>query len=85
LIKIHEGGHVTARKLVQVLGTNLRRWIEYLAAILIGNGIYFLSLSAHLPGDLRHRTYRIDRGMVLDFAICVAVYGLIRLGERVSR
>jgi len=79
------GAHAAARKMAQFLGTSLRRWIEYLAAILIGNGIYFLSLSAHLPGDLRHQAYRIDLGMALDFAICVAVYGLIRLGERVSR
>ena len=72
-------------KMTKFLGTGLRRWLEYLAAILIGNAIYFLSLSAHLPADLRHQTYKIDLGMAVDFAICVAVYGLIRLGERVSR
>ncbi|HEV2221593.1 MAG TPA: hypothetical protein VGR84_01180 [Candidatus Acidoferrales bacterium] len=71
--------------MAKFLGTGLRRWLEYLAAILIGNAIYFLSLSAHLPADLRHQTYKVDLGMALDFVICVAVYGLIRLGERVSR
>jgi hypothetical protein len=71
--------------MTQFLGITLRRWLEYLAAILIGNGIYFLSLSAHLPADLRHQTYQVDLGMALDFIVCVAVYGLIRLGERLSR
>jgi hypothetical protein len=55
-----------------------------LAATLIGNAIYFRSFSAHLPADLRHQSYKVDLGMALDFLICVAVYGLIRLGERVS-
>jgi len=71
--------------MAKFLGTGLRRWLEYLAAILIGNAIYFLSLSAHLPPDLRHQTPKVDWGMALDFVICAVVYGLIRLGERVSR
>ena len=71
--------------MAQFLGTGLRRWMEYLAAILIGNAIYFLSLFAHLPAVFRHQTRKIDLGMALDFVICVVVYSLIRLGERVSR
>ena len=71
--------------MAKFLGTEPRRWLEYLAAILIGNTIYFLSLSAHLHADLRHQSYKVDFGMALDFVICAAVYGLIRLGERVSR
>ncbi|HEV2289086.1 MAG TPA: hypothetical protein VGR81_09050 [Candidatus Acidoferrales bacterium] len=71
--------------MARFLGTELRRWLEYLAAIVIGNAIYFLSLFAYLPMDLRHQTYKIDLGTGLDFIICVVVYGLIRLGERISR
>jgi hypothetical protein len=71
--------------MAKFLGIGLRRWLEYLAAILVGNAIYFLSLSAHLPVELRHQTYKVDLGMALDFAICAAVYGLIRVGERISR
>ena len=64
----------------------LRRWVEYLAAILIGNAIYFLSLSPHLPPALRHRWFApLDWGVFVDFAVCVAVYGLIRIAARVSR
>ena len=72
-------------KMAQFLGTSLRRWLEYLAAILIGSAVYFLSLSPYLPPGLRHRTHRIDLGMAVNFVVCVAVYGLIRLGERLSR
>jgi hypothetical protein len=65
----------------QFLGATPRRWLEYLAAILIGNAIYYFSLFPHLPDSLRHRGYRTDWGTLLDFAVCAAVYGLIRLGS----
>lgn len=66
----------------QFLGMTLRRWLEYLAAILLGNAIYYFSLVPHLPEALRHQGFQIDWGMLLNFAVCVAVYGLIRLGSR---
>ena len=58
----------------------LRRWIEYTAAILIGNGLYFFVLYPGLSPVLQHQPLRIDLGLVLDFVCCVAVYGVIRLG-----
>lgn len=61
------------------LGVTLRRWLEYLVAILIGQAIYYYSLVPHLPMSFRHQDFRIDLGMLLDFLICVAVYGLIRV------
>ncbi len=61
---------------------NVRRWVEYLVAILIGNAIYFFSLAPHLPANLRHQAFRIDAGMLLDFLVCVGVYGLIRVARR---
>lgn len=64
------------------LGVTLRRWLEYLVAILIGNAIYYFSLVPHLPESFRHLGYRIDLGMVLDFVVCVSVCGLIRVGSR---
>lgn len=62
-----------------------RRWIEYSAAILIGNGIYFLVLFPGLSPLLQHQPFRIDPGLVLDFVCCVAVYGVIRLGVAHAR
>jgi ABC-type uncharacterized transport system permease subunit len=63
---------------------SLRRWIEYLVAILLGNAIYYLSLSPHLPAGLRHEEFKVDLGMLVDFAVCVGVYWLIRLGGKVA-
>lgn len=58
-----------------------RRWIEYLAAILAGNGIYFLVLFPVLPLWLQHQPFHFDAGLALAFLCCVAVYGVIRLGS----
>jgi len=64
----------------QFLGATPRRWLEYLIAILLGNAIYAFSLAPHLPVVLRHPTAALDWGVLVDFVVCVAVYGLIRLG-----
>jgi len=65
----------------QFLGVTPRRWVEYLVAILLGNAIYYFSLFPHLPGALRHQGFVIDWGVLVDFVVCLAVYGLIRLGS----
>ncbi len=65
----------------KILGATPRRWLEYLAAILLGNGIYYFSLFPHLPGSLQHQGFQLDLGVLADFVVCVAVYGLIRLGS----
>jgi hypothetical protein len=57
-----------------------RRWIEYTAAILAGNAIYFLVLFPDLARPLQHQPFRFDVGLALDFACCVVVYAVIRLG-----
>ncbi|HXQ26127.1 MAG TPA: hypothetical protein VN822_06955 [Candidatus Acidoferrales bacterium] len=69
----------------QFLGATPRRWLEYLAAIVIGNAIYYFSLVPHLPVALRHEGFAIDWGVGVDFAVCVAVFGLIRLGARLQQ
>ncbi|MGD0956689.1 MAG: hypothetical protein ABR953_07635 [Candidatus Acidiferrales bacterium] len=63
------------------LGVTPRRWLEYLVAILLGNAIYYFSLVPHLPDPLHHQGFQVDWGMLVDFIVCVAVYGLIRLGS----
>jgi len=65
------------------LGISVRRWIEYTAAILVGNAIYYFSLVPHLPPAFRHREFLLDWGSATDFLVCLAVYGLIRLGSKV--
>ena len=66
-------------------GMTPRRWLEYLLAILVGNAIYFFLLYPGLPTLLRHQPFRFDAGLVLDFLLCVAVYGAIRLGVAHAR
>ena len=44
-----------------------------LAAILVGNAVYF-SLLPHLPARIRHEPYVFDLGLIVDFALCVAAY-----------
>jgi hypothetical protein len=63
-------------------GTPFRRWVEYLVAILLGNAIYYFSLVPHLPQALRHQGFLLDWGSLVDFLVCVGVYGLIRLGAK---
>jgi hypothetical protein len=55
-----------------------RRWAEYLVAILAGN-ILYMYVEPQLPSGMRHRMFRVDWGLALDFLICVAVYGVVRL------
>jgi hypothetical protein len=62
-----------------------RRWSEYLAAILAGNGIYFLVLFPVLPQWLQHQRFRFDAGLALAFVCCVAVYAVIRMGSAHAR
>lgn len=53
-----------------------RRFWLALAAVLLGNAIYF-SLQRFLPAVGRHTAFRIDLGLVLDFWICVLVFVLL--------
>ena len=55
----------------------LRQWAEFLLAILGGNIVYYW-LYPRLPLALQHQTFRVDLGLGLDFALCAAVYGVIR-------
>jgi len=69
----------------QFLGATPLRWLEYLIAILLGNTIYYFSLYPYLPDILRHRGFAVDWGNLVDFVVCVGVYGLIRLGAHLQR
>lgn len=55
-----------------------RRWAEYLVAILGGN-ILYLFVEPQLPSAMRHRMFRVDWGLAIDFLICVMAYGLVRM------
>lgn len=55
-----------------------RRWLESLLAILAGNALYFLVLMPRVPRWLVHQPFRLDPGLLLDFLLCLAIYGLAR-------
>lgn len=57
-----------------------RNFAISLAAVVLGNTIYFL-LMPHLPPAARHRSFTLwpDLGLLIDFWICLVMYGVIAL------
>lgn len=49
-----------------------------LAAVLIGNALYF-ACSRFLPPAARHNTAGFDLGLVVDFWFCLVVLGVLEL------
>jgi hypothetical protein len=82
-MRIAKGAKVMTVMERKFLGITVRRWVEYTAAILGGNAIYYFFLLPHLPLALRHREFLLDWGSATDFVVCLAVYGLIRLGSKI--
>lgn len=54
------------------------RLAEFLVAILGGNAIYFWLLLPLMPAEWHHRPSSLDRGLLVDFALCVGLYWLLR-------
>lgn len=50
--------------------------------MLVGNAVYFLLLMPHLPPVGRHRPNRLDWGLLVDFWVCLAIFGLVDLFTR---
>lgn len=55
----------------------MRHWGEALAAVLLGNILYFAA-SPYLPESLQHEPFEIDAGLAVDFTICVLAYVAVR-------
>jgi hypothetical protein len=60
----------------------LRRLLKQTLAVVGGNLLYFFVLMPHLPVAGRHRPDQLDLGLIVDFWICVVVYGVIELIDR---
>jgi hypothetical protein len=52
-------------------------FLQALVAVLAGNVLYFL-LVPHLPPPARHVPPRVDLGMLVDFWICLVIFGAIK-------
>lgn len=63
----------------------LTRLLKQLAAIVVGNIVYFFLLMPHLPPAGRHNPDRLDLGLLVDFWVCVVIYGVIELIARRRR
>jgi len=59
-----------------------RNFLKSLVAVVTGNLIYFFVLMPVLPRAAQHRPFQLDLGLILDFWICLVIYGLIELWLR---
>lgn len=55
----------------------LTHFKKSLLAVVLGNLLYFGLLYPILPEILRHQPHRIDWGLLLDFLVCLGIFGLI--------
>ena len=53
-----------------------RNFFVSLVAVVLGNAIYFL-IMRYLPPVAQHRSFLPDLGLVVDFWICLVLYGII--------
>ena len=60
----------------------LRRLVKQAAAVVIGNLLYFFAVMPHLPPAGQHRPDRLDLGLLVDFWVCVVLYGIIEWFDR---
>lgn len=62
-----------------------RQLAKQAIAVIGGNLIYFFLLMPHLPPGGRHHPDRLDLGLLVDFWVCVVLYGVIELADRRRR
>lgn len=55
----------------------IHNWMRMLFAVLMGNVIYFV-MQPVLPEPFKHDIYKVDAGLLVDLAICAALYLAIR-------
>jgi len=51
----------------------------------VGGNLIYLYVKESLPESLRHRPFRMDWGILADFWICVALWGLLDLAHNAVR
>ena len=61
----------------------MNNFVDALTAVLAGNAIYYL-LMPHLPRAVRHRLFQEDLGLLVDFAICTAIFLGVKYVSRKS-
>jgi hypothetical protein len=61
--------------------TTMKNFLDALVAVLAGNAIYFL-LMPHLPTAIRHRLFKEDLGLLMDFLICTVIFAAVKFARR---
>lgn len=71
------------RKQRQRCLSGVRNFLQSLAAVLVGNAVYFL-VAPHLPVAVQHAWSRIDPGLIVDFGFCAVALVVIKktMGEK---
>ncbi len=62
----------------------MKNFLDALVAVLAGNAIYYL-IMPHLPTAAKHRLFREDWGLLVDFAICTAIFAAVKYARRHER
>ncbi|MFY9904270.1 MAG: hypothetical protein WBD45_22520 [Terriglobales bacterium] len=62
-------------------GNAAKNFLDALMAVLSGNAIYYL-LMPHLPAVARHRVFKEDWGLLVDFAICTVIFAAVKFLQR---
>jgi hypothetical protein len=63
----------------------LRMYWKTIVAVLGGNFVYYAILYRRLPPRARHRRNQVDLGLVIDFWICLFIYGLLAFRFRLKK
>jgi hypothetical protein len=61
--------------------STVANFVHALIAVLAGNAAYFL-LMPYLPLRARHVPLRYDLGMVVDFWLCLVIFGIVKTVAR---
>jgi hypothetical protein len=59
----------------------MKNFLDALLAVLAGNAVYYL-LMPHLPMAARHRLFKDDWGLLVDFAICTVIFAAVKYARR---
>ncbi|MBZ5550223.1 MAG: hypothetical protein LAO22_20070 [Acidobacteriia bacterium] len=59
----------------------MKNFLDALVAVLAGNAIYFL-LMPHLPAAIRHRLFKEDLGLLVDFCVCAVIFAAVKYARR---
>ena len=62
----------------------MKNFLDALLAVLAGNAVYFW-LMPHLPVVARHALFKEDFGLLVDFAICTAIFIAVKCLRRLDQ